>query len=75
MTISYQYDIAIKKTGISIIRRGFFQISKENINATSKFQLRILYSSVKKRGMETGPKEDDQEGKVYLMRRDQKGFG
>lgn len=43
-------------------------------NATSKFSFENLVQIlVKKRGMETGPKKGDQgEGKVYLMRRDQK---
>lgn len=39
-------------------------------NASSRFSVENL---VQKRGMETGPKKDDQgEGKVYLTRKDQK---
>lgn len=56
-----------------VLSRIVRKISVPVDNASSRFSAENL---VQKRGMETGPKKDDQgEGKVYLTRRDQKIFG
>lgn len=53
-----------------VLSRIVRKISVPVDNASSRFSAENL---VQKRGMETGPKKDDQgEGKVYLTRRDQK---
>lgn len=53
-----------------VLSRMVRKISVPIDNASSRFSAENL---VQKRGMETGPKEDDKgKGKVYLTRRDQK---